>query len=207
LVGPVDPLRLLIAQFLQSERQERPAIGQAIFDLIDADVQQWWRYCHPEGTPIAEGARYEAFRQEVFNDLMTGLGAMKRVEAFPFVLLAALERDLLDRLWPREGAFEKPQSSTDLAPSGRTGKGRSPFINRTLVRWYADQLGERERLALELRCVDEVGFDETARIMHLTEGGLRSALTRGVRYIRLYATREWQGRSARRMRRRGGSTP
>ncbi len=74
------------------------------------------------------------------------------------------------------------------------------------MRWYADRLPERERQALELRCVEERSFEETAEIMALKASSLTSALKRGVGNIRNYANRESQGLPARRTKRRGGST-
>ena len=54
----------------------------------------------PEGTPIAQGPAYEAFRQKVFNDLMTAIRVMKHVGAFPYAFIHALSGDFLTRSSP-----------------------------------------------------------------------------------------------------------
>jgi hypothetical protein len=199
LVNPADSLRVLIARFLESPADDRPAVGRALFDLLDHDVQQWWIHCHPDGTPHAQGPAYEAYRQEVFNDLMTALSVMTRIDAFPFALIAALDRVLLDKLQSGEGALPSPQPSK--LRRTRTSRCKTTFTNRILVYWYADRLPLRMRQALELKFVHGLNYAGIVRIMGGTRSGAESNLIRGVGHIRLYADKDRRGLRPKRTKR------
>lgn len=182
LVGRDASVRAKIIQFTECPPEHREAVAREIFDLLDNDVQQWWRY-HPERPGTATGPEFRQFQQKVFNELVLGLIELPRGSdsAFPFLFMTTLA----SVMQATHGNLHGPE------PRNGTRAPRqfpATFVSGLMVQWYADRLSKRSYTALKLRFVQELSIPAIAKTMDYdTEASVRSVLRMAIAKVRQLA--------------------
>jgi hypothetical protein len=193
-LDPLDSLRSALAAFGNCLPGEELARAREIFDLLDDDIRQWWRF-YPHSPDGTQGPTFETFHQELLRQLLPPLKQLRNPKTFPFLFMGTLER-AMQQVLDTHGAAEPKSTKAQQLLRRQRASFSATFVSRTMVRWFAPQLGPRQRQALELRFLHEMSFEAIASAMNYRENnpnGARSAVKLGISKVRYLALADARG--------------